>query len=132
MDEELQAEICARIKLARTEAGMTLEEMADALDVTQRAYWNYEHNRVPFRRLRDIAEVTGTTQGWLLHGEPPPLQEPQTQLLRDVAAGVEQLERSSEDVFQRLDEALARLKRIEDAVSPPVETQPGRHTDVPR
>lgn len=122
MDQELQAEICARIKLARHEAGMTLEDMADALGVTQRAYWNYENNRVPFKRMGEIAEITGKSQDWLYRGDPPSVP-PQLGLLKDVADGVEQLERSSEDVLGRLDEALARLERIEAAVLPPGETQ---------
>jgi transcriptional regulator with XRE-family HTH domain len=125
MNEELQEEICARIKLARTEAGMTLEEMADALGVTQRAYWNYENNRVPFRRMTEIAEITGKSQDWLYRGDPPPSALP-AGLLKAVADGVEQLERSAEDVLGRLDETLARLARIEDALLPPGETHQGQ------
>jgi transcriptional regulator with XRE-family HTH domain len=123
MDEHLQAEICARIKQAREEAGMTLEDLADALGVTQRAYWNYEHNRVPFRRLREIAEITATTQGWLLHGETPALAP---DALGEVAAGVQQLERSQELVQQRLGEILDRLEAIAGALSAREERIPGQ------
>jgi transcriptional regulator with XRE-family HTH domain len=106
MDERLQAEICARIRQARTEAGMTLEEMADALGVTQRAYWNYEHNRVPFRRLRDIAELTNVTQGFLLHGEVIPANE---DAIRQVEARLAALEGSVTDGFEAVEAAIEQL-----------------------
>lgn len=54
MDATLQAEICARIKQARVEAGFTQAEAADTLGVTMRAYQNYEATRVPFRSLTRI------------------------------------------------------------------------------
>lgn len=68
MDARLQAEICARIKQARVEAGFTLQEAADTLGVTLRAWQNYEANRVPFRSLSRIAEITGVAESWLLRG----------------------------------------------------------------
>jgi len=69
MDERLQSEICARIKQARIEAGFTLQEAADTLGVTLRAWQNYEATRVPFRSLTRIAEITGVSEPWLLRGE---------------------------------------------------------------
>jgi len=122
MDERLQAEICARIKLGRKEAGMTLEDMADALGVTQRAYWNYEHNRVPFRLMTEIAKITGKTQDWLYRGAELPAA-PKDELLQGVADGVAEIERASEDVLQRLDEVVVRLGRIEGALLPPGDAQ---------
>lgn len=124
MDEQLQAEICARIRQSRVEAGMTLEEMSDALGVTQRAYWNYEHNRVPFRRLSEVAEITGTTQGWLLRGDDS--RELPSGLVRDVAEGVTELERSQVASHAKLDEILARLARLEARLSPGEDAHPGR------
>jgi transcriptional regulator with XRE-family HTH domain len=120
MDQRLQAEICARIKQARETAGFTQEEIADLLNMTPRGYQNYESVRVPFRRLGEIARITNVAESWLLHGGSPEQQMPEAQqaLLRDVAAGVEQLERFAA-------EALSRLERIEDAVSPGEATQPG-------
>jgi len=100
---------------------MTLEDVADALGVTQRAYWNYENNRVPFRRMTEIAQITGKTQDWLYRGDPRPA-EPSSELLSDVAEGIAQLERSSEDALKALDECLVRLGRIEDALSPGAES----------
>ena len=100
---------------------MTLEDMADALGVTQRAYWNYENIRVPFRRMTEIAQITGKTQDWLYRGDLR-LTEQSPELLSDVAAGVAQLERSSEDALKALDECLVRLERIEETLSPGAES----------
>jgi transcriptional regulator with XRE-family HTH domain len=63
--------ICARIKQARKEAGLTQEELADLLRpaVRARTIANYESERVPWRYLGQIAEITGRSQEWLLHGE---------------------------------------------------------------
>lgn len=68
MDERLQAEICARIKRSRIEAGFTQQEAADLLGMTLRGYQNYESDRVPFRKLGRIAELFGVTEPWLLRG----------------------------------------------------------------
>lgn len=125
MDVYLQEQICARIKQARKAAGLTQEDMANLLNVTTRAYQNYERDRVPFRSLGKIANLTNVTQEWLLHGAPAEATLAHGELLRAVAEGVEQIERSAEEVLQRLDEALARLGRIEAAVLPPGDA---RHT----
>lgn len=68
MDEQLQREICARIKQARVEAGFTQGEAADVIGVTLRAYQNYESVRVPFRTLSRVAEIFGVAESWLLRG----------------------------------------------------------------
>lgn len=99
MDEHLQREICARIKEARIEAGMTQDEMADLLGMGMRGYQNYESIRVPFRRLDEIAKLTGTTQEWLLRGDDPAEASNPSQLeiaelrqdVRDLRASVEEL-----------------------------------------
>ena len=117
MDDYLQAEICARIREARIGAGMTLEEMADALGIGQRAYWNYEHSRVPFRRLRDIAELTGRSQGWFLHGDLPAATDPSG--LDAIRDGVRALEQSMEDVLEAVTAIETRLDGIEAALSVP-------------
>lgn len=74
VDAYLEQQICARIKQARVEAGFTQEDMAALLNVTTRAWQNYEHIRVPFRRLAEIAKLSGVTQEWLLHGDAPESQ----------------------------------------------------------
>lgn len=116
VDAYLEKQICARIKQARKAAGFTQEDMASLLNVTTRAYQNYEKDRAPFRRLGEFARLTNVKQEWLLRGDD---QEPAgSPLLSDVAQGVAQIERSSEDVLKVLDECLVRLERIEDALSP--------------
>ena len=70
MDAFLQREICARIKLARVEAGFTQQEMADLLNMSMRGYQNYESDRVPWREIDKIADLTGRTQEWFLRGDP--------------------------------------------------------------
>jgi transcriptional regulator with XRE-family HTH domain len=117
VDAYLQRQICERIKQARKGAGFTQEEMASLLGITQRGYQNYESERVPFRRLGEIARLTDVEQEWLLRGEQAETPG-QAGLLRDVASGVEALERSSRDVLARLDESLVRLGQIEAALSP--------------
>lgn len=123
MDEHLQLQICERIKQARKAAGLTQEDMASLMNVTPRAYQNYERNRVPFRRLGDIARLTGSEQEWLLRGDSAQ-SEVQAGLLRDVAAGMETLQNSQEDVHQKLDEILNRLEHLGGSGSHSAETQP--------
>jgi len=72
MAELERAAISARIKQARTEAGMTQPELADAVSVHWRTVQQWESGSaktIPFDRLGEIAAVTATTKTWLLHGE---------------------------------------------------------------
>lgn len=107
VDAYLQAEICARIKHARKEAGFTQEDMAALLNLTTRAYQNYERVRVPFRRMGDIARLTGKTEAWLLHGDPAEPAE------GDMAQVRELLE-AQQRTLDELVEAVAHLRRGQD------------------
>lgn len=69
MAELQEAEIRGRIKHARKEAGLTQEGLAELLEVIPRTVQNYENDHVPWGRIRDIAEITGVSTRWLLHGE---------------------------------------------------------------
>lgn len=70
---ELEAEaISARIKQARQEAGLKQWQMAELLEVIPRTVQNYEEFRVPWDKLGKIAEVTGKSVEWLLHGDAGP------------------------------------------------------------
>src|SRR5690349_7984096 len=71
LDPQEEREICARIKQARKEKGLTQQEMADLLNVEKRTYQNYEDYRVPFKLLDKIAKLTDKPQEWLLYGEGP-------------------------------------------------------------
>lgn len=94
MDELTKKRITARVKQAREEAGISQEEMASLLGLTHRAYQWYESQkdpRPPLRRLREIAEVTGRSQEWLLRGDPEPATDPSAQI-RELSDRVESLE----------------------------------------
>lgn len=85
-----KAQISQRIKQARIQAGLTQRELADYLNVEARTVANYESSRVPFRLLGKIAEATGTTSEWLLHGavaesSTPATVEELAQLREDLA-----------------------------------------------
>jgi len=69
MGELHEAEIRARIKEARKEAGLSQSTMADLLGVIPRTVQNYENDHVPWSRIRDIADITGKSTRWLLHGD---------------------------------------------------------------
>jgi transcriptional regulator with XRE-family HTH domain len=75
MAELQKADITARIREARIESGLTQPEMAELLDVGSRTYQNYESDRVPWGLLGRIADATGRSVPWLLHGrEEPPIE----------------------------------------------------------
>lgn len=122
MDAYLERQICARIKQARIEAGLTQEDMAGLLNVTGRAIQNYESRRVPFRRLEEIAKLTAVSQEWLLRGDTRS-QEVDSELLVDVAEAVTELGRSQESVHKKLDLLLARLAELAAGQSTPGETR---------
>lgn len=124
VDLYLQQRICKRIKKARVEAGFTQREMADLLGLTERGYQNYERNRVPFRLLGRISELTGKTQEWLLRGEFQGQQD--GDLLGEVSANVAEL-------TQGMAETLRRLERIEALLERPATERKGNSgRDNPR
>ena len=98
MGELHEAEIRARIKEARKEAGLSQSTMADLLGVIPRTVQNYENDHVPWSRIRDIADITGKSTRWLLHGD-------------DSEEAVAQ-----PDVLEQLANVKATLGRIERAV----------------
>jgi transcriptional regulator with XRE-family HTH domain len=76
MAELDRAAISVRLAESRDEAGLTQEEMAEALQrdgtpLHWRSVQNYESpkiDRVPWDLLDQWARITGTTKEWLLHG----------------------------------------------------------------
>jgi len=98
---EIQREgVCQRIAQARRDAGVTQQEMADALDITMRAYQAYESDRIPWRRLTQIGEITGKSKAWLLHGE-------EEQPSQEVLSGAEEL-------LAAIHELTAQVSRLAD------------------
>lgn len=107
MDDRLQRAICARIKQARTTAGLTQQEMADLLDLTLRGYQNYEDDRVPFKRISDIARLTKTDERWLLYGGEAASQDD----FREALAVVLDLLRSIDSHLVRIEQAIPALPK---------------------
>lgn len=71
LDEQEERDVCARIKQARKEKGLTQQEMADLLNVEKRTYQNYEDYRVPYKLLDKIAKLVAKPPEWLLYGDGP-------------------------------------------------------------
>ena len=67
------AEVGERIIQARTEfktGKLTQEELAELVGVSQRSMQAYETGEtVPYRKMREIADVLEVSTSWLLHGE---------------------------------------------------------------
>lgn len=126
-------EIGERISKRRKELGWTHQRLADVMNVELRTAQRWQEgidaqgkSLLPrLHTLMDLAEKMEVERSYFVEGQAAPDTQPG--LLKDVADAVEQLERSSEDVLGRLDEALARLERIEAAVLPPGETHRGQH-----
>lgn len=105
-----RGEICRRIAAAREEAGLTQPELADAISppVHWRTVQTWERGEtdkktgahrwtVPWKSLGQIAEITGKTKEWFLHGSRTP-----------AAAGDEVSDRLAR-IEQVLEELVARL-----------------------
>jgi transcriptional regulator with XRE-family HTH domain len=59
-----------RIAQARNEAGLRQEDLADLIDVSTRSIQGYEAGTTnAYRKIREIARVTGKPVEWLLHGD---------------------------------------------------------------
>lgn len=106
MAELDKAAISERLQRARRDAGLTQQEMADAMHLHKRSVEDYESVKnatVPFDRLDEWARICGTSKEWLLHGRD--LQEPVPETQGDLAA----LRAEVQDVQEQ-------LGRIEDLV----------------
>jgi transcriptional regulator with XRE-family HTH domain len=75
--------------------------MADTLGVAMRTYQNYEKDRVPWRLMGRISDITGRSLRWLLHGEDD--SEPSAEVVQRLAA-----------VEAKLDIVLAQLRGDEE------------------
>jgi len=98
----------ARIAQARREAGLTQDQLSDVVGVGLRQIQYYESGTSnPYRTLRRIAEATGKSVGWLLHGDPA------TELAAEEVAGrLESLEASQERVEEGLAETRSLLREL--------------------
>lgn len=65
------AAIGRRIALARKEAGMTQEDVADVATFSKRSLQDYESGvTLPYKHLRELGALLGRPTEWFLHGEP--------------------------------------------------------------
>lgn len=72
MAELSRAAIAQRIATARKQAGLDQRELADLMRVHWRTVQDWESVKkqaTPWDRLDELAQVTGVTKDWLLHGE---------------------------------------------------------------
>lgn len=104
--------IGGRIKQAREQAGLTQPDLADALDVTTRTVQNYESGDTkPYKNIAQIAEITGVSTRWLLHGEEANDEDTLSQLVGEVA------------------ELRAMLARVLESRDEPAEQVPAREAE---
>ena len=67
---DYSAEVGQRIVDARKELGLNQEELAELAGVSQRSMQAYETGEViPYRKMREIAQVLQVSPTWILHGE---------------------------------------------------------------
>lgn len=63
-------EVGERIVQARKEANLTQTELAELVGSSPRAMQGYENGeRVPYRKMADIARIVNKDMAWLLHGD---------------------------------------------------------------
>lgn len=106
-------QIGERIAQARHEAGLTQEELAEAVGVSQRAVQLWEAgDNVPFRRLSRIGEIVGRSVLWLIHGDD---QADTTRL------------QAMEERLEELDE---KVDRILDLLGSPAQPEPEEQTGI--
>lgn len=116
MEEAARTDLNAvgqRIRQARTEAGLTQDELSDLVGVGMRQIQYYEAGTSnPYRTLRRIAEATRRDVGWLLHGDPPMGGEGEGAVeavasihysLQELAETVKALAHGQEKILDRLD-----------------------------
>jgi transcriptional regulator with XRE-family HTH domain len=60
--------IAGRIKLTRKNLGMTKRELAEKMGLHETSIAKYELGKVdfPVSRIRELAEILGVTESWLL------------------------------------------------------------------
>lgn len=100
--------IGGRIKKAREDAGLSQEDLADVLRVHKRTIANYEAGDTkPYDQIQMIADVTGTTLIYLLHGvEEGPVAYAGVKGLEEIAGRLAQL---PPDDRGRIEEELEQL-----------------------
>lgn len=106
MEEAAKSDLAGvgdRIRQARQEAGLTQDELSDLIGVGMRQVQYYESGESnPYRTLRRIAEATGKSVGWLLHGDPVTEPAEGAEILALVHRVLEEL-RALRDALEQLE-----------------------------
>jgi transcriptional regulator with XRE-family HTH domain len=92
-----------RLRLARTRAGLTRAELAEAAGISERAIEEYENGRVPRRALPALARALEVSTVWLLTGEQmiDKRLADQTAELAEMRAVLERLEQKIDELLKR-------------------------------
>lgn len=121
-------EICSRIREAREAKGLTMAQMADALELHVNTYGRYERDSVPWKYLGRIAGLLGVSEGWLVRGEVD-----QADMLRELANVVttdthalQALLADVQALTKRVDRMNANLEKLQDSLLPNAERYRGR------
>jgi len=84
-------DIGARIAKARTEAGLTQEDLADVIGISTRQLQNLEAGESkPYKHLERIAEATKRPLHWFIEDGASPDDDHLRALVREELAGVRQ------------------------------------------
>lgn len=115
MGELDRAAICARIKQAREEAGLTQPELGEAMEPpvhwrTVQTWESVKTPRVPWDRLDEIATITARSKEWLLHGDQQ--RETDAEILSVLSDLSDALARRHDEVTGRLDQVESTLRTL--------------------
>jgi transcriptional regulator with XRE-family HTH domain len=123
-------EIGRRIALARTEAGLTQEEVADLATFSKRSLQDYEAGvTIPYRNMREISRLLGRPVEWFLHGDPEPSTDPPADQLE---RRLEALEARVADGFQSVQGTLEQLADDVGALSRRLPPEDDQHATEPQ
>lgn len=112
------ADIGLRIQKARIEAGLRQEDLAPLINVSTRTLQSYEGGSPAlYRKIREIATITGRPVEWLLHGDPPEPTDLAGQgvaLVLDRLEGLEvKLEEQGRETVRAVEALQAGIERLE-------------------
>lgn len=111
MAELSRAAIAQRIATARKQAGLSQPELAELMRVHYRTVQDWESvkkDATPWDRLNEIADVSGVSRNWLLHGADEGSVTDAETLGRRLTDLEDLVEQTREDVG----EALELLRRL--------------------
>lgn len=103
--------IGGRIAMARDEAGLTQEELAEMASFSKRSLQDYEAGTtIPYRHMREISALLNREVPWFLHGEPEQ-DEGVADMLESIHVRLEALEGKTETYGEASAKSLDALAR---------------------